>query len=111
MREKGTLRFKRERCRRGIFLLPDLFTALNMFCGFFALVAAIGGDFKAACFAVMGAAIMIPILIAAQPAIALLPSGATNVLSGPLMSLRHHRQAKQLSDDLSEEENQRSSPA
>ena len=263
MKETGTPRLKNERFRRGIFLLPNLFTALNMFCGFYAIIAAINGDFVAAGYAVLIAgvfdnldgkiaratrstsafgvefdsladlvsfgvapgllmylwaltpmgrvgwlaaflyvvcgalrlarfntqmgtvssdyfvglpipagagmtvvtilfchrvgiedqvhpfvfltmlyilaflmvstiryqsfkkaavfrnknfnvlvtAILILIFIAAQPSIALFLFGVTYVLSGPLMSLRYHRQEKQLSDDPSEEENQRSSPA
>ena len=42
--------FKSDRIRRGIYLLPNLFTAMNMFCGFYAVVAAINGKFvPAAC--------------------------------------------------------------
>jgi CDP-diacylglycerol---serine O-phosphatidyltransferase len=62
-------------------------------------------------FNVLVTAILILIFIAAQPSIALFLFAVTYVLSGPLMSLKHHRQAKRLSDDPSEEEDQRSSPA
>src|ERR1700689_1896603 len=38
-------RFKNPRMRRGIFLLPSLFTAANLLCGYYAVVAAlIGGQ-------------------------------------------------------------------
>ncbi|MGA2419811.1 MAG: phosphatidylcholine/phosphatidylserine synthase [Candidatus Acidiferrum sp.] len=36
-------RFKNPRMRRGIFLLPSLFTAANLLCGYYALVAALVG--------------------------------------------------------------------
>jgi len=36
-------RFKNPRMRRGIFLLPSLFTAANLLCGYYAVVAAIVG--------------------------------------------------------------------
>ncbi|MDY6905776.1 MAG: CDP-diacylglycerol--serine O-phosphatidyltransferase [Thermodesulfobacteriota bacterium] len=36
---------EKERLRRGIYVLPNLFTTLNLFCGFFAVMAAIEGQF------------------------------------------------------------------
>jgi CDP-diacylglycerol---serine O-phosphatidyltransferase len=36
-------RFKNPRLRRGIFILPSLFTAANLLCGYYAVVAAIVG--------------------------------------------------------------------
>jgi CDP-diacylglycerol--serine O-phosphatidyltransferase len=56
------------------------------------------------------AAILIIIFIAAQPPIALFLIGIVYVLSGPLISLRYHRLNKELVNDPSEEEDQRSSP-
>jgi CDP-diacylglycerol---serine O-phosphatidyltransferase len=44
---------RRDRFRRGIYLLPNLFTTMNMFCGFYAMVAAIEGKFVAAAYAVI----------------------------------------------------------
>ena len=39
-------RFKNPRMRRGIFLLPSLFTAANLLCGYYAVVAAlVGGQY------------------------------------------------------------------
>lgn len=38
--------------RRGIYLLPNLFTTTALFSGFFAVVAAINGDFAEAAIAV-----------------------------------------------------------
>ncbi|MEJ2156345.1 MAG: CDP-diacylglycerol--serine O-phosphatidyltransferase [Desulfobacteraceae bacterium] len=52
---RGSLR--RDRLRRSIYLLPNLFTALNLFCGFFAMVAAIDGKFVAAAYAIIVAGI------------------------------------------------------
>ena len=37
------IRFKNPRMRRGIFLLPSLFTAANLLCGYYAVVAALVG--------------------------------------------------------------------
>ena len=44
--------------RRGIYLLPNLFTTAGLFAGFYAIVAAIRGDFEAAAIAVFVAMIM-----------------------------------------------------
>ena len=52
MRKKGNLN-KNSRLRRGIFLLPNLFTSMNLFCGFYAVIAAIDGKFIAAAVAVI----------------------------------------------------------
>ena len=37
---------------RGIYLLPNLFTTAGLFAGFYAIVAAMKGNFEAACIAV-----------------------------------------------------------
>ena len=50
-------RFSSDRIRRSIYLLPNLFTAMNMFCGFYAMVAAINGKFVAAAYAIIIAGI------------------------------------------------------
>ncbi len=44
--------------RKGIYLLPNLFTTAGLFAGFFAIVAAMGGRFEAAAVAVFVAMIM-----------------------------------------------------
>lgn len=50
MRSRSHNRFNSERFRRGVYVLPNLFTAMNMFCGFYAMVSAINGRFvPAAC--------------------------------------------------------------
>jgi len=42
---------------KGIFLLPNLFTTGGLFCGFYAIVASMRGDFEAAAIAIFFAAI------------------------------------------------------
>jgi CDP-diacylglycerol---serine O-phosphatidyltransferase len=44
--------------RRGIYLLPNLFTTANLFCGFYAIIAAEAGRFEAAAIAIFVAALM-----------------------------------------------------
>lgn len=39
--------------RRGIYLLPNLLTTGAMFAGFYAVIAGMGGDFRAACVAII----------------------------------------------------------
>lgn len=36
---------KKNKLRRGIYILPNIFTSLNIFCGFYAVIAALEGDF------------------------------------------------------------------
>ena len=43
---------------RGIYLLPNLFTTLGVFCGFYAMVASMSGNFADACFALFIAMLM-----------------------------------------------------
>ncbi|MGB7471481.1 MAG: CDP-alcohol phosphatidyltransferase family protein, partial [Candidatus Acidiferrum sp.] len=48
-------RMRNPRLRRGIFLLPSLFTAANLFCGYYAVVATLLGgrnDFDHAAIAI-----------------------------------------------------------
>lgn len=52
MKKTGNLN-KNSRLRRGIFLLPNMFTSMNLFCGFYAVIAAIDGKFTAAAVAVI----------------------------------------------------------
>jgi len=46
-------RLKREKSRRGIYVLPNIFTSLNLFCGFYAVIAAIDAKFVAAAVAII----------------------------------------------------------
>ena len=50
---KRRQKLKKERSRRGIYILPNIFTSLNLFCGFYALIAAIDGKFTAAAIAII----------------------------------------------------------
>jgi CDP-diacylglycerol---serine O-phosphatidyltransferase len=50
---KKTKRIKKERSRRGIYILPNIFTSLNLFCGFYAVIASIDGKFVTAAIAVI----------------------------------------------------------
>jgi len=43
--------------RRGIYLLPSMFTMMGLFAGFYALIAAIQGKFELAAWAIIAAAI------------------------------------------------------
>lgn len=46
-----------ERLRRGIYILPNIFTSLNIFFGFYAVIASINGKFMAAALAIIIAAV------------------------------------------------------
>jgi CDP-diacylglycerol--serine O-phosphatidyltransferase len=48
---------KKKRVQRGIYLLPNLFTSANLFCGFYAIIASIQGHFVKAAVAIMIAAL------------------------------------------------------
>ncbi len=50
-------KLERERLRRGIYILPNIFTSLNIFFGFYAVIAAINGNFQNAAFAIYIAAV------------------------------------------------------
>ncbi|MDI6688114.1 MAG: CDP-alcohol phosphatidyltransferase family protein, partial [Desulfobacterales bacterium] len=43
--------------RRGIYILPNLFTSFNILCGFYAVIAAINGEYVAAATAIIIAAV------------------------------------------------------
>src|SRR3954471_44711 len=51
--QKGAERVK----MRKIYILPNLFTTANMFCGFYAIVAAIHGNFLTAAWSILVAMI------------------------------------------------------
>ena len=51
MRKKQ--RFEGKKLRRGIFLLPNIFTTLNLFCGFYSIIASTSGKFLAAAVAII----------------------------------------------------------
>jgi len=56
MRRKAYLN-KKGRLRRGIYVLPNLFTTMNLFCGFYAVIAAFDGNFVQAAIAIIVAGI------------------------------------------------------
>jgi len=51
MRKKT--RVKKGRRPRGIYVLPNIFTTLNIFCGFYAIVSAVNGNFVVAAVAII----------------------------------------------------------
>lgn len=69
---KKTKRIRKEKSRRGIYILPNIFTSLNLFCGFYAVIASIDGKFIAA-------------------SIALFLLGLAYVISGPFNTLRKQK--------------------
>jgi CDP-diacylglycerol--serine O-phosphatidyltransferase len=50
---KRKKRFNKEKSPRGIYILPNIFTSLNLFCGFYAIIASIDGKFVAAAVALI----------------------------------------------------------
>ena len=54
---KNKRRLKKKKPQRGIYLLPNLFTSANLFCGFYAIIASIQGHFVKAAVAIMIAAL------------------------------------------------------
>ncbi|MDM8526442.1 CDP-diacylglycerol--serine O-phosphatidyltransferase [Desulfococcaceae bacterium HSG8] len=54
---KRKKRFQKEKVRRGIYVLPNIFTSLNIFCGFYAMIASVNGDFVAAATAIILASV------------------------------------------------------
>lgn len=47
-RQRGSLFKESRRFHKGIYILPNLFTSLNVFCGFFAVILSIEGNFRLA---------------------------------------------------------------
>jgi len=54
---KGTS-INQDNMKKGIYLLPNLFTTASMFCGFYAVVASMNGDFARAAIAIMIACVL-----------------------------------------------------
>jgi len=50
-------RVEKEGIPRGIYILPNLFTTMNIFCGFYAVIAAVNGAINAAAIAILVAVI------------------------------------------------------
>lgn len=49
---KGSRGVRSKRFRRGIYVLPSLFTTANIFCGYYAIISSMKGDFNAAAVAI-----------------------------------------------------------
>ena len=47
----------KDRLRRGIYILPNIFTSLNIFFGFYAIIASVNGKFVSAAYAIYIAAV------------------------------------------------------
>jgi CDP-diacylglycerol--serine O-phosphatidyltransferase len=45
--------FEKYRLEKGIYILPNLFTSFNLFCGFYAIISSINGKYTAAAIAVL----------------------------------------------------------
>lgn len=54
---KRRKKIKGERLRRGIYILPNIFTSLNIFFGFYSVIAAINGKYLPAALAIIIAAV------------------------------------------------------
>ncbi len=54
-RRRSARRRPRDRFRRGIYLLPSLFTVANLFCGFSSLAFSVDGDYRRSAFFVIAA--------------------------------------------------------
>jgi len=50
---KRKKRFEKKRLRRGIYALPNIFTSLNIFCGFYALISSINGKYATAAITIL----------------------------------------------------------
>jgi len=58
MRIKNQRNKKRKERRRGIYVLPNLLTTASLFCGFYAVITAIAGNFYQAALSVLVAAVL-----------------------------------------------------
>ena len=54
---KRKKRINKDRPRRGIYILPNIFTSLNIFCGFYAIIASIEGKYVTSAIAIIIAVI------------------------------------------------------
>jgi len=60
MKNKKTLKNKKgtgKRFRKGVYILPNLFTSLNIFCGFYAVICSIDGRYTTAAVSIILAAV------------------------------------------------------
>jgi CDP-diacylglycerol--serine O-phosphatidyltransferase len=55
---KKNHRIKTDSMKKGIYILPNLFTTASLFCGFYSIIASIGGDFSRAAVAIILACVL-----------------------------------------------------
>ena len=47
----------KQKLRKGIYILPNIFTSLNIFCGYYSVISSLNGNFIAAAYAILIAAV------------------------------------------------------
>ena len=50
--------FRRDRMKKGIYVLPNLFTTANLFCGFYSAIASMKGMYEIAAVAILIAVVL-----------------------------------------------------
>jgi CDP-diacylglycerol---serine O-phosphatidyltransferase len=55
---KGNMTFRRDRMKKGIYVLPNLFTTANLFCGFYATIASMKQMYEIAAITILIAVVM-----------------------------------------------------
>jgi CDP-diacylglycerol---serine O-phosphatidyltransferase len=55
---KNNASFRRDRMKKGIYVLPNLFTTANLFCGFYSAIAAMKGMFELAAWTILIAVVL-----------------------------------------------------
>ncbi|MBN1931993.1 MAG: CDP-diacylglycerol--serine O-phosphatidyltransferase [Desulfobacterales bacterium] len=50
---KRKQQYEKKRLRRGIYILPNIFTSLNIFCGFYSVISSIEGKFTSAAISIL----------------------------------------------------------
>jgi len=55
---KNKARFKHDGMKKGIYVLPNLFTTASLFCGFYAIIASMRGDFSQAAVSIIIAMVL-----------------------------------------------------
>jgi len=54
---KRKKRFEKSQLKKGVYILPNIFTTLNIFCGFYAIVASIDGEYMAGAISIVVAGV------------------------------------------------------
>jgi CDP-diacylglycerol--serine O-phosphatidyltransferase len=55
---KKATSFRRDRMKMGIYVLPNLFTTANLFCGFYSIIATMKGLYEIAAVSILIAAVL-----------------------------------------------------